>query len=52
MLYGIQNDLYESPTSIVILFGLVYYVETIFRTTYRKEEVEIKSYVTMVIRYM
>lgn len=47
---GIRDNLYKSPTSIELVFYLVYVViETTFSTTYRKEEVNVKSYVKMVI---
>jgi len=51
-LCGIRDNLYKSPTTIEIMFYLVYVViETTFSTTYRKEEVNVKSYVKMVIIY-
>ena len=46
-----HDDLYEPPTSIEMIFYLVYGIESIFIcTTYQNEEVNLKSCVTTVIR--
>lgn len=44
--------LYKTPQSFKIILYLVYGIEFIINTTYQKEEVNIKPYVTTVIKYM
>ena len=51
-LYEIHEDLYKPPTSIEIIFHLDYNMQLIFSKSYQKEEVIIKSYATLVIRYV
>ena len=48
--YGAHHDLYEPSTSIEVVPYLDYDIESIFSTSYKLEEVKIKSYMAMVIR--
>ena len=50
-LHGICDVLYVPQTSFKIIICLIYGIEFIFSTIHHKEEVEIKPYVTMVIRF-
>ena len=51
-LNGIRDNLYNLPTGIDIIFCVIYGIESIFSTTHQKEEMNLKSYVITVIRYM
>lgn len=45
------DDLYEPPTTIEIIFHLVYYIESKLSLNLYEKEVKLKAYMTMVIRY-
>ena len=50
-LYGIRDNLHKPKENVEIIFYAIYGIESIFSTTYEKEDAKIKSYVIRVITY-
>lgn len=48
--FGLLGSVYEAQISMTIDLYLVREIESLFNTSYYKEEVEFSSYVTMVMR--
>lgn len=47
----LYDDLYEPPTTIEIIFNLVYYIDSKFSLNIFEKEVKLKAVMMMVIRY-